>query len=416
MELAIPKNHGRGSQYMSDDLRAQIHHGLSIKKTEELLEIWEDEELAESDQETYEIVREILAGRLGYLPSHSALQQIRQTVMNIEDFLEKGELDKAFKECDLAIQLQPDLAIAYNYRGEIHDEREELEQAMTNYQRAVQFDPELKEAWENLLSTESALEVEFQKSSTKSHLDVALAYAYEDEPQKAIEECEIARLHMPNIAIAHNYLGLILETLNQLEPAIDSYLNAIQLNPRFYAARENLANARVKLEEENYHLIAMERRNEEQETNTVEYNELEVLGILKDENPIPGWLYLDEKAFLLIGWPGYRNRPGRSGYDPLERNAEHGHMQGLMIRYLFNGKLRTRNPIYLSVMACLGLLYCTPLFLLAPIFQGRWIAISALVFLSPYWMIGILLLKNVFLSMQIDLDGEYLEDNGHTFF
>ncbi len=173
---------------------AQIHNTLVIKKTEDLLEIWQDQDLAEWDEETFEVVREILLGRLGYVPSHSIQKQIQQILMNIEQFLEKGELDSALKECDLAIQLQPDLAIAYNYRGEIHDEREQLEEAMMNYQRAVQLDPELKEAWENLLSTEPVLEEKFQNSSTKHHLDLALEYAYEDEPEKALEECEIASL------------------------------------------------------------------------------------------------------------------------------------------------------------------------------------------------------------------------------
>jgi hypothetical protein len=33
--------------------------------------------------------------------------------------------------------------------------------------------------------------------------------------------------------------------------------------------------------------------------------------------------FLDGKASILIGWPGYRTRPGRSGYDPLETDFEH---------------------------------------------------------------------------------------------
>jgi tetratricopeptide (TPR) repeat protein len=101
-----------------------------------------------------------------------------------------------------------------------------------------------------MLSVELGIEEEFQDSITKRHLDEALEYAYNDEPEKALEECEIAKSTMPSISIACNYLGMILETLNQLEPAIDSYLKAIEFIPRFYAARENLGNARVNLEEE----------------------------------------------------------------------------------------------------------------------------------------------------------------------
>lgn len=402
---------------MSDNLRTRIYNSLAIEKTEDLLEIWEDEQLAEWDEETFEIVREILLERLGYLPSHSARKQIQQILINIEDFLEKGEWDSALKECNLAIQLQSDLAIAYNYRGEIHDEREQLEEAMTDYQRAVQLDIDLKEAWENLLSTESVLEEKFQKSSTKRHLDQALEYAYEDESQKAMEACEIARQNMPNIAAAYNYLGLIFETLNELDLAINCYLEAVQFNPRFYAARENLGNARVKLEEETYHLMSMERQDEMQGTDTssAEYDEVEALEALENGPPIPAWVYLNEKSLLLIGRPGYRNRPGRSGYDPLERNAEQGYMQMLVIRLLLARKFRTRNPIYLFVMSYVGLLYCIPLFIIIPFFQGNWSSIFVLIFLSPYWAIGILLLMNVFLSLRLHEIPES-EDNGYTFF
>jgi tetratricopeptide (TPR) repeat protein len=400
---------------MSDNIRAQIQHSLAIKKTEELLEIWEDEELAKWDEETFEIVREILLERLGYLPSHSTLQQIEQTVLNIEELLEKGELEGALKECDLAIQLQPDLAIAYNYRGEIHDEREQLEEAMTNYQRAVQLDPDLMEAWENLLSTEPALEEKFQKSSAKHRLDLALEYAYEDEPQKAMEACELARPDMPNIAVAHNYLGLILETLNELELAIDSYLKAIQFNPRFYAARENLGNARVKLEEETYHLMSMEGQNEGKESDAagMEYDELQVTETWENASPVPPWVYMNEKSLLLIGWPGYRNRPGRSGLDPLERSAEQGYMQARVLLLLAIGKFRTRDPLYLVAMTCVGLLYCSPLLTTIFLIQGDWFSLFFLLVLSPYWGLGVLLLRNVFLSLRLDPKDE---DNGYTFF
>lgn len=38
---------------------------------------------------------------------------------------------------------------------------------------------------------------------------------------------------------------------------------------------------------------------------------------------------------LVPGQPGYRNRPGRTGLDPLENRQEAGYMVGLAIRGLF---------------------------------------------------------------------------------
>ena len=299
---------------MSNTLRAQIYNNLSIKNTEELLEIWQSGDTSEWNEEVFEIIKEILVRRLGYVPPQSNEAQALRILGNVEKHIDNNELDKALSECDVAIQMNPNSAIAHNYRGEIYEQMGQLENAITNYQRAIQLDPELPDVWDNMLGVEVELEEEFEESLTKQHLDWALEYAYEDETEKAMQECEIAMAAMPGIAIAHNYLGMVLQTLGQLELAIDSYLQAIQLNPRFYPARENLANARVLWEEEQYLRVTnLVPNDNEQETgaNTAIDEALDS-ETLEGENPIPGWMYLDANSFLLTGWPGHRNRPGRS--------------------------------------------------------------------------------------------------------
>jgi len=56
------------------------------------------------------------------------------------------------------------------------------------------------------------------------------------------------------------------------------------------------------------------------------------------------------------GYPGYRTRPGRSGYDPVDRGREAGHMQGVFWRQALTGQLRTRKPVYLVLMFLFGVL------------------------------------------------------------
>lgn len=56
----------------------------------------------------------------------------------------------------------------------------------------------------------------------------------------------------------------------------------------------------------------------------------------------------------LLGFPGYRQRDGRSGLDPIDNENELGHMEGSFARALFTLKLRTRNPLYLIAMFLLG--------------------------------------------------------------
>ncbi len=128
--------------------------------------------------------------------------------------------------------------------------------------------------------------------------------------------------------------------------------------------------------------------------------------------PIPQWLYMDEKAFLLIGWAGHRTRQGRSGYDPLERNCEYAHIQGTIIRALLVGKFRTRNPLYLLFMAFVGILYF--MYGILPFLFWNLIGVAGVI-VAPYSIIGILLLANVYRSLRLEKSSEY-EDNGYTFF
>jgi hypothetical protein len=41
-----------------------------------------------------------------------------------------------------------------------------------------------------------------------------------------------------------------------------------------------------------------------------------------------------ENLSLYLGWPGYRTRPGRSGYDYIDTQNEIAHMTGVFIRQL----------------------------------------------------------------------------------
>jgi hypothetical protein len=62
----------------------------------------------------------------------------------------------------------------------------------------------------------------------------------------------------------------------------------------------------------------------------------------------------------IIGRPGYRNRPGRSGLDPMDTYNEQGFIEGLLIRNLLTGRFLTRNPFVLVLMALLGIVCLTP--------------------------------------------------------
>jgi tetratricopeptide (TPR) repeat protein len=82
----------------------------------------------------------------------------------------------------------------------------------------------------------------------KHHLDQAYAY-YEDseELEKALMECDVALELDPYLVEAHNLRGILLEELGRPTEAIKAYKQAIQLDPSFTEAKDNLSDLKSDL-------------------------------------------------------------------------------------------------------------------------------------------------------------------------
>lgn len=59
---------------------------------------------------------------------------------------------------------------------------------------------------------------------------------------------------------------------------------------------------------------------------------------------------------LLPGQPGYRNRAGRFGLDPLDTSSENARMEGMFLQRLFTLRLRSRDPFHLGLMLVFGII------------------------------------------------------------
>ena len=79
--------------------------------------------------------------------------------------------------------------------------------------------------------------------------------------------------------------------------------------------------------------------------------------------------------FELPGWPGYRTRPGRSGYDPLDAPYERAHFVGRVVRLLLTQKWDADNRLHLVLLNLFGLFSLIyHIFLLyAYISFGKWL-------------------------------------------
>jgi hypothetical protein len=106
----------------------------------------------------------------------------------------------------------------------------------------------------------------------------------------------------------------------------------------------------------------------------------------KDDRP--------DSSSTLPGWPGYRTREGRSGYDPIDSRAEAGHMAGTILQKLFTGHIKNRLALFL--LSVLGLVLVAPLVLaISEARNGNLFAWSAWLFTLVIAMLGIAILVNV---------------------
>jgi hypothetical protein len=97
----------------------------------------------------------------------------------------------------------------------------------------------------------------------------------------------------------------------------------------------------------------------------------------------------------LPGWPGYRTRDGRSGYDPIDTRTEAAHTLGAFVQNLFSGQLRIKNPIYLFLSGVLGLVCILPLLLaILETLNGNLFFLDAWITLLIVGLIGVAVLIN----------------------
>jgi len=133
--------------------------------------------------------------------------------------------DDAILNFQKAIQLAPEMAQAYNNLGLCYFRQNRNQLAVGNFQKAIDLDRKTghPDAWPylNLAITERALD---QRSEAESHLREAL------------------RLN-PNFAVAHFQLGNLLEDAGQTKEAIGEFQSAARLDPHY--AEPHYALARI---------------------------------------------------------------------------------------------------------------------------------------------------------------------------
>ena len=128
-----------------------------------------------------------------------------------------GEFDKGFADLNRAIELSPEFARAYYYRGVLFSIRGSADRALADYTTALRLDVK----------------------SAEAYVARAAIYAQIGQQDKAIADLTEAIKLVPNAAGPYYNRGYSYFAKGQYDRAIADYSEAIKLNPRMAVAYNN---------------------------------------------------------------------------------------------------------------------------------------------------------------------------------
>jgi len=133
-------------------------------------------------------------------------------------FLRNGRMDEAVKQFQKALEIEPRYALAHNNLGAAFYQLGRMDEAVTHYQQALEIEPRFAQAHNNLGI------VLFEKGQ----VDEAIAHF-----QKALAV-------QPNNARIYNNFGKALLKKGETDGALRCFQKAVEITPDFAEAQENL--------------------------------------------------------------------------------------------------------------------------------------------------------------------------------
>ena len=162
---------------------------------------------------------------------------------------------KAIAACEQVLRIDPRCAAAYNNLGAIYMKQGQLDVANEMYEKALQCDPTLPEAHENLarLASLARHRHAVKPQTIEEALQAARDLVTAQRPQEAIDVLEEMLLHLPDDVRLLNNLGVIHTRVNNLPRAETIFAHAMQIyfreslpqDTRYHMIRENLRKVRA---------------------------------------------------------------------------------------------------------------------------------------------------------------------------
>jgi tetratricopeptide (TPR) repeat protein len=136
-----------------------------------------------------------------------------------------GETEEAITNYNQALETKPDFAEAHNNLGSALEQKGDLEGAILQYRQALETQPDFAEA----------------------HYNLGNALYLKGRSEEAIAHYKLALEIKPDYAEAHNNLGNALFRNGDLEQAIAQYKKTLELHPGYGGALNNLGAAYTQL-------------------------------------------------------------------------------------------------------------------------------------------------------------------------
>ncbi len=157
-------------------------------------------------------------------------------------YADQGQWDEAIIEYTKAIELDPQLALAYNNRACTYNEKGEFDRAIADCDRAIELDPQLAEAYGNrafaymvkgeidraIADCDRAIELDPQLAG--AYVNRAWAYNEKGDFDRAIADCDRAIELDPGLAPAYLMRGASYAVKGEVAKAVSDLERCIEIS------------------------------------------------------------------------------------------------------------------------------------------------------------------------------------------
>jgi len=169
------------------------------------------------------------------------------------------DYEGAIKDCNKALQLDPDFAEAYSRRGTAKHDLGDKQGVIADYDKALQLNPNYAHAYNNRGVAKSALgdkqgaiadydkALQLNPNYADAYYNRGVAKSALGDKQGAIVDYDKALQFNPDDALAYNNRGNAKSELGDKQGAIADYDKALQVNPDYADAYNNRGVAKSAL-------------------------------------------------------------------------------------------------------------------------------------------------------------------------